>query len=266
MFKIYISILILMFSISGYSQKSKLVIVEGGTFDMGSVNANYPDEAPVHKVTVSTFYMAKYEVLYEDFSSFCTFAGFNYATSDKGFPAVNVTWENAIMYCNWLSGNEGLEHVYAITREGDKFLVKCNFTANGYRLPTEAEWEYAAKGGIRNKGFNFSGSNSPANVAWFNETAKGLPQKLGELEPNEIGLYDMSGNVAEWCWDNYSVDYYKKSPALNPTGPETSLTKVIKGGNRKNLSDLVKVSRRFYLTPKEKDLYTGFRIVRSNIN
>ena len=107
------------------------------------------------------------------------------------------------MYCNWPSNIDNRDVCYEITRNNKKFNVKYNAKANGYRLPTEAEWEYAACGGERNRDYKFSGSNNPYNVSWFNDNSKGIMHKSGELLPNQLGLYDMSGNVSEWCFDYY---------------------------------------------------------------
>ncbi len=248
------------------AQKPKLVYVAAGSFEMGSVNTAFPDESPVHKVTVDSFYISKYEVLYEDYIAFCRFAGTAEPFGEIGFPATNITWENAVMYCNWLSGMEGCEQCYTLSREKDKFKVTCDFSKNGYRLPSEAEWEFAARGGVRGKGFKYSGSNDPSKTAFFNENSKAVSQKSGQLLPNELGLYDMSGNVAEWCWDYYSKDYFKLSPPLKPLGPEIGISRVNKGGTRKSKIDFVEISRRFALEQDQKDLYIGFRVVRTRLN
>ncbi len=248
------------------AQKPKLVYVAAGSFEMGSLNTAYPDESPIHNVTVDSFYISKYEVLYEDYIAFCRFAGTAEPVGETGFPATNVTWENAVMFCNWLSGMEGWEQCYTFSREKDKFKVTCDFSKNGYRLPTEAEWEFAARGGVRNKGFKYSGSNDPFKTTFFSENSKGVSQKSGQMLPNELGLYDMSGNVAEWCWDFYDKDYFKASPPLKPLGPGTGTTRVYKGGSRKNKIEFVEISRRFALEPEQKDLYVGFRVVRTRLN
>lgn len=267
--KILILIISLFIFSEIFSQKDiKVVEVQGGTFLMGLNTKNFPDEKPQHEITLSRFYMSQYEILYDDYAAFCKTAGYSQPTGTDGFPATNMTWENAVMFCNWLSARDGFDKAYEIDRNDEKgiFNVKCNFLSNGYRLPTEAEWEYAAKGGHRSKDYNFSGSNSPYNIAWFSETYKGLEHKPGELLPNELGIYDMSGNVAEWCWDYYSDDYYSKSEKIDPKGPTAIYDRVFRGGSRRDKIEYIQVSRRFHKNQKEKDLYIGFRVVRSKID
>ena len=130
-------------------------------------------------------------------------------------------------------------------------------------MPTEAEWEYAAKGGHRSKDYSFSGSNSPYIVAWFSETYNGIEHKSGELLPNELGLYDMTGNIAEWCWDYYSESYYSQSESVNPKGPDVGSTRVFRGGTRRDKMKNIEISRRSYLEQDKKNLYVGFRVVRA---
>ncbi len=242
----------------------KMVKVEAGTFTMGSNEKNFPEEHPPHEVTVNSFYISQYEINFDDYSAFCKAAGYAEPYGQSGFPATGLSWERAVMFCNWLSGREGLEHAYTIVRDDKKkiFEATCDFSKSGYRLPTEAEWEYAANGGHRAKRSVFSGSNSPYNIAWFSETYKGTEHKSGELQPNELGIYDMSGNVEEWCWDYYSNDY-SKSGKVNPTGPETGDERVIRGGSRRSKMEYIMITRRQHKPQKEKDSYLGFRVVRS---
>lgn len=248
------------------TQKPRFVFVAAGNFEMGCVDAAFPDEGPVHMVSVDSFYICKNEVLYEDYLAFCRYAGNPDPEGTAGFPATNLTWENAVMYCNWLSGMEGMEQCYTLTREKDRFSVVCDFKKNGYRLPTEAEWEYAARGGVRNKSFKYSGSNDPFKIGWFSENSKNTAQKSGQLEPNELGLYDMSGNVAEWCWDYYDKSYYSKSPKQDPTGPDKGTSRVYRGGSRKNKLGDLENAKRFSLDQIQKDMYVGFRLVRTRLN
>ncbi len=249
-----------------YSQKVvKMVEVEGANFKMGSSSKQFTDENPIHEVTLNSFYISQFEILFDDYSAFCKTAGYPEPTGQVGYPATMVTWEKAVMFCNWLSGRDGFEHAYKIERNDTKkiFNVECNFETNGYRLPTEAEWEFAAKGGVRSKNYIFSGSNSPYNVSWFSENYKGNEQKPGEKFPNELGIYDMSGNVGEWCWDYYDQGYYKKSEKLNPKGSKAKTDRVFRGGTRRNKMEFIKISRRFHKDQKERDSFLGFRVVRT---
>lgn len=257
--------LVVLANFSAYSQKDvKMVLVEGGTFTMGSSEENYPCEKPVYEVTVSSFYMSQYEILHDDYWAFCKAAGYPEPYGRFGFPAASISWERAVMFCNWLSGRDGYEHAYTIVRDEKKgiFEASCDFSKNGYRLPTEAEWEYAAKGGHRAKPSMFSGSNSPYLVAWFSENYQGLEHKPGELQPNELGIYDMSGNVEEWCWDYYSLTY-DKTNTMNPSGPATGETRIIRGGSRRSKMEHIMTTRRQHKSQKDKDMYLGFRVVRT---
>ncbi len=256
----------LFIGLSIYAQKDiKMVEVKGELFKMGSQSEFYKEETPVHELRVSDFYISQYEIGFDDYSAFCNTAGFSEPYGTPGFPATNLSWQRAVMMCNWLSSRDGFSKAYNIQRDEESkvFIATCNFNSNGYRLPTEAEWEYAAKGGHRSKNYHFSGSNSPYAVAWFSENYQGLEHKSGELLPNELGIYDMSGNVAEWCWDRYDETQYSKKDTLNPKGPDVGEYRVFRGGTRRDKMEYIFISRRFYLEEDKKNLYVGFRVVRT---
>jgi len=264
--RFYLILISLFIGISVYSQKDiKVVLINGGTFEQGSNSKQFKDETPKHKVRIDTFYLAQYEISYDEYKAFCKVAGFSDPYGDPGFPATNISWERAVMMCNWLSRREGFDKAYKITRDEKTgiFKVTCDFNSDGYRLPTESEWEYAARGGDRSKGFKFSGSNMPYSVAWFNENYKGEEHKSGKLLPNEAGLYDMSGNVAEWCWDLYDQSYYSHSDSINPKGPGVGENRVFRGGTRRDKMINIILTRRSFLNQKKKNLYLGFRVARS---
>ena len=249
-----------------FSQKNiKMVEVFGGSFEMGTNSDFFKDETPKHSVNINALYISQYEMSFDDYSAFCGTAGYSEPYGTTGFPATNITWERAVMMCNWLSSRDGFEKAYEIQRNEKEgiFNVICNFKSNGYRLPTEAEWEYAAKGGHRSKEYIYSGSNSPYLVAWFSETYQGLEHKPGELLPNELGLYDMTGNIAEWCWDYYSEFFYRKKISDNPTGLNVGTRRVYRGGTRRDKIVNIEITRRSYLEQNKKSLYVGFRVVRS---
>ena len=171
--------------------------IEGGVFMMGSESGDN-EERPVHQVTVESFLMGRYEVTQAEWESVMG----NNPSGFKGaeLPVENVSWFDAVEYCNALSQKEGLTPCYS----GSGNDITCNWDANGYRLPTEAEWEYAAKGGSRNPFANaYLGNNNPDAEAWYNRNSGGKTQNVGTREPNNLGLCDMSGNVWEWCWDWY---------------------------------------------------------------
>ncbi|MDR1277211.1 MAG: SUMF1/EgtB/PvdO family nonheme iron enzyme, partial [Treponema sp.] len=172
---------------------ANMVLVEGGTFQMGSTNGQ-DWEKPVHAVTVKSFYMGKYEITQKEWAAVM---GSN-PSGSKGdtLPMEQVSWNEAIEYCNRLSLREGLTPAY----RGSGNAITCDFNATGYRLPTEAEWEYAAKGGNKDHiSYEYSGGNSVDGVAWYRENSGKTTHPVGTKQPNSLGLYDMSGNVGEWC-------------------------------------------------------------------
>jgi formylglycine-generating enzyme len=198
-----------------------LILVEGGTFEMGSEN-RWKNERPVHTVTISyDYYISKYEVTYDLYEQYARETKSRRPSLDvkkRGQrPVEGVSWFDAIKFSNWLSVKEGLTPVYDI--KGN--LTTCDFTANGYRLPTEAEWEFAARGGNKSEGFRHAGSNNPNEVAWYADNSNGEYQLVGLKQPNELGIHDMNGNMWEWCWDWYAPLYYSRSPVLDPIGPAT---------------------------------------------
>ncbi|MFQ5825171.1 MAG: SUMF1/EgtB/PvdO family nonheme iron enzyme, partial [bacterium] len=242
-----------------------MVFVEGGTFQMGS-NDGYDDEKPVHSVTVSSFYMSKYEVTVAEFKRFveatsyqtdadkqgwsyiwtgtswekknevnwkCDVNGNERPASDYDHPVIHVSWNDAVAYCKWAGGH----------------------------LPTEAEWEYAARGGSKSHGYKYSGSNKAGEVAWYFNNSGKTTHPVGQKQPNELGLYDMSGNVWEWCWDWYDKNYYRNSPRNNPKGPNSGKYRVLRGGSWVNYADSVRSAIRSRNLPVLKINYSGFRCV-----
>ena len=189
-------------------------------------------------------------------------------------PVERVSWYDAIVFCNKKSEKEGLKPVYTINqsiidknnlnfRDDIRWKVDVNKNANGYRLPTEAEWEYAARGGNQTKGFTFSGSNNPDEVAWYGFTKSGRQTHVvGTKNPNELGIYDMSGNVYEWCWDWYSS--YTNTSYNNPIGPEYGEFRILRGGSWLNNVSYCRVSNRCNYYPNDNtNIEFGFRLVRN---
>ena len=229
------------------------VLVQGGTFTMG---AKGEKDAPPHTVRLSSFYIAKYDITVAQWDTYLkwdhiaanSMEGETYTlegtiTKVSPYPTSpiqGVSWYQAIGFCNWLSRVNGLKQVYKISdvkRVQDSYLnpntgkrvyqssyhleenVTWNHNANGYRLPTEAEWEFAARGGNESHGYVYAGSNDFNEVGWDIANSGGYAHPVGQKKPNELGLYDMSGDVSQWCWDWYSADYYLRSPLENPKGP-----------------------------------------------
>ena len=244
---------------------SKYVLVEGGAFKMGTDQPVEPQESPKHEVRLSNFYLGKYEVTFEEYDKFCsatkrdTVPSGNWGRGKN--PAFMVSWLDAITYCNWLSEKEKLSKCYIVKGEEVVWVD----TARGYRLPTEAEWEYAARGGTKPKGTSFAGDSVIGTVAWYADNSSGKVQAVGQKQANELGLYDMNGNVWEWVWDWYDWNYYKSSPVQNPTGPRSGVYKVMRGGAWYNYGNYATVYTRQNNQLSFKQNSVGFRVARNYV-
>jgi TonB family protein len=213
----------------------EMVLVEGGTFQMGS-NAGEVNEQPVHAVNLSSFFIGKYEVTQKQWFAI---AGSNPSGKKncEECPVEQVSWDNIQL-----------------------FLEKLNTqTGKNYRLPTEAEWEFAARGGVNSKGFEFSGSNNIDSVGWYFNNSEKEATVVGRKQANELGIYDMSGNVWEWCSDWFGE--YKNAGAVNPLGVSSGNWKIVRGGAWNNTPRLCSVHKRNWLNKDLGSTDICFRLV-----
>ncbi|OHD54722.1 MAG: hypothetical protein A2Y33_01740 [Spirochaetes bacterium GWF1_51_8] len=257
---------------------SPMIGVKGGVFLMGDTwNKGESDEKPVHYVIVNSFKISRYEVTFHEYDKFCFETG-RPLPPDDGFgrgarPVVNIDWYDAVEFCNWKSLKEGLTPCYLIDKsrkdpnnlggyDNKKWIVSCDFNSDGYRLPTEAEWEYAARGGNFPMPYFYSGSHEAGLVGWYDLTVKtDPPMPVGLKHPNSLGLYDMSGNVWEWCWDWYGP--YGAITNEVPVGPFQGFAHVIRGGSVNSLPEQLGIANRNYPYPYSSSYYIGFRIAQT---
>ena len=279
-----------------------MVFIEGGEYEMGDhYDIGGPAEEPNHLVYVNSFCMDTYEVTNLQYCAFLNSAlsenlievragpivygldanepfcdtheydadsrilwdgnTFSVAAGKEDHPMVRVSWYGAVGYCNRRSDQEGRPSCY------DLATSTCNFSANGYRLPTEAEWEYAARGGLAYYMYPWGNDPDYSKANWYDS---GDPYEsgsypyttpVGYYQANGYGLYDMAGNVWEWCNDWYNMDYYSWSPYDNPRGPASDWRRVFRGGCLQYDHLTSRVAHRGYATPKTLRSYGGFRIV-----
>ncbi len=263
---------------------AKMVLVEKGTFLMGSAD-NEDNELPVREVSLDSYYImqtevtqAEYAAVMGDSENFSAFPG-----SDR--PVEEVSWYDAVVFCNKLSLKAGLTPVYSLAGSTDPSewgavprvtdnnriarmtwnAIECDFSADGYRLPTEAEWEFAANGGVSEASLYASG-DTLEDGAWFLANSLDETHPVAEKTPNALGIYDMNGNVWEWCWDWYGN--YHKADSVNPRGEkDSSVTgkRIRRGGSIKSAPEFCRNANRASSVPELRGVDLGLRLVRTQV-
>lgn len=232
-----------------------MMVIPAGTFMMGDTEGG-SELKPLHKVTLTrNFMLGKYPVTQRLWVRIMKSNPSHFKGDDH--PVETLTWYDSVLFCNKLSEKEGLEKAYTI--QGKE--VQCNFDSKGYRLPTEAEWEYCAKA---NQNFTYSGSDNPNEVAWTKDNSIGKTHPVGHKKANGFGLYDMNGNVSEWVWDGQRK--YNDQPVENPVYDGT--LKVLRGGHWESRAKfrgvtLLRISSRNNVSPSYKCEHWGFRLART---
>jgi len=257
-----------------------MVYIPGGSFEMGDVrDEGDSHEKPAHTVTLTGFYMGKYEVTQELWTavmgnnpSYFTDSPASGEAQSKR-PVERVSWYDTLVFCNKLSMSEGLSPAYRISGSTDPAdwgtvptdvnstwdAVQIVAGSTGYRLPTEAQWEYAARGGNGSPGnYTYSGSNTVDSVAWYYSNSDSKTHEVGKKAPNGLGLYDMSGNVWEWCWDWYGS--YSSGAQTDPVGADSGSIRMYRGGGWSSYG--LRSAYRSSYDPDDRSNDIGFRLVR----
>jgi sulfatase modifying factor 1 len=270
----------------------KLALIEAGEFEMGTRQGQAfakPNET-LHTVTISRpFLMGTHEITQAEYRRVMKVNPSGFSVDGVGkanvagmataaFPVDSISWFDAVEFCNKLSELDGYEPCYKLTnvqrKAGSIEKADVEFTLkNGYRLPTEAEWEYSCRAGTTTRFHCGNGcTNQQANLRYVTSGGYGgpgathelgRPAKVGSYKPNAWDLYDMHGNVAEWCGDWYDANYYRHSPAADPPGPDAGVQRVLRGGNWMVTYENCRSASRFWHTPDEVKDYIGFRVARS---
>ena len=216
-----------------------MVSVEGGTFMMGATQEQLSDadsdEKPAHKVTLSSYSIGETEVTQELWQAVMG-SNPSHFTGNLQRPVEQVSWDDC-----------------------QEFITKLNqLTGEHFRLPTEAEWEFAARGGSKSQGYKYAGSNTISDVAWYEDNSGSTTHAVATKSPNELGLYDMSGNVWEWCQDWHGS--YSSGAQTNPTGPTSGSHRVLRGGGWDYSARYCRVSYRYYYSPSYRSYNFGLRL------
>ncbi|WP_407426374.1 SUMF1/EgtB/PvdO family nonheme iron enzyme [Treponema sp.] len=243
----------------------KMILIHGGQFMMGSLTSNT-------QITLNSFHISETPVTQKQY--FHVMGKNPSKLQGENHPVEMVNWCEAIIFCNTLSVLNKLTPCYSIGAATDLSgfdpaspvwkRISCNFTANGFRLPTEAEWEFAARGGKNQALLQYSGDSDINKVAWYGENSNITTHDVGTKSANSLALYDMSGNVAEWCWDYYEQDL-PYGPQTNPHGPAIGNMHVKRGGSWLDDAEQCTVFYRSGSSPNARSSSLGFRICRTEL-
>ncbi len=269
----------------------KMTFISYGKFKMGEevVKPEY-GALHVHEVSLSTFFLSATELTNREYVAYLNangnqtqggaswyqldgqYAGiekygsvFRVTEGLEDHPVVNVTWYGAVSYCNWLSKKKGLKPFYTISGS----TVTADWTSVGYRLPTEAEWEFAARsGGVQEEWAGTSSEEELLAFSNFMGSSDGFRRlaPIASFQANKLGLADMSGNVAEWCWDWYDENYYKSSPEKSPQGPANGTARTVRGGSWNHAKSFCRTTQRYSSKPSTATALIGFRLAQSKGN
>jgi len=267
------------FQVTAKELLPEMILVEGGTFTMGDhFSEGNSNELPLHSVTVSDYFIGTTEVTQDEWDNYMPADSYDHG-SGANYPVYYVSWYEIIKFCNLRSMNEELTPCYSISGSTDPAVwgsvpasspsswdaAICNWSANGYRMPTEAEWEYAARGGIYNAdNYRYSGclnEDDLTDYAWYVVNSEGSSHPVGTKLPNQLGIFDMSGNEYEWCWDWFGS--YTSDAQDNPTGPATGTYRIFRGGHWGNNASSCRVAYRYSYYPYYGDYRIGFRLART---
>jgi formylglycine-generating enzyme len=254
----------LVFHYSAYADEKtdgyEAILIKNGTFYMGcnsTFRRECEHEQPAHKVNIQNdFYIMKSEVTQSLYTKIIGSNPSLFWNCGKRCPVDSVTWYEAVKFANLLSESEGLEVCYVI--DGDIVKWTKGVDCKGWRLPTEAEWEYAAKGGQE---YRYSGSDKLKEVGWYSYNSSGSIHEVCLLQKNGFGLCDMSGNALEWVWDWFAD--YQDSTLTDPLGPETGMYRVLRGGSSYMKASSNRINQRSIYYPNYRDYYNGFRLCRT---
>jgi formylglycine-generating enzyme required for sulfatase activity len=242
-----------------------MIYITAGTFDMGCTTAQQADgncgsdESPVHSVTLThDFYMGETEVTQGEYQAVTGSNPSYFSNCGSTCPVETLSWHSMAQYANQLSVLDGLTECFTYAN-GSYTTPNSPYTCDGYRLPTEAEWEYAARAGTD---YVYAGSDTVGDVGWYS-TNSSYTMAVAQKDPNGWGLYDMSGNVWEWTWDWYSSSYYSSSPSSDPEGPTSGFYRVGRGGYYPGGAVFLRVSQRDSNSPGNSYISIGLRLART---